>query len=272
MSDSATTYLYMNHIEKMKTVIVGAGNVATHIAKTLASHNCAPAQIWSRHADTAAALARQVGSKAVARFEDIDTDADVYIISVADQALEGVIKDLCRHCPKGVFVHTAGTMSMDLFEGECNHYGVLYPMQTFSKDKALDFKKVPCFVEASDQMAYEAIMQLANTLSDNVHRLEGKDRKWLHVAAVFACNFANACYTMAERILKEHGLDFDVMLPLVDETTAKLHSLSPVEAQTGPAVRNDHNVMNRHMEMLKDSPDMQAVYRTMSEIIMNSKK
>ena len=271
-SDSATTYLYMNHIEKMKTVIVGAGNVATHIAKTLAAHNCAPAQIWSRHADTAAVLAREVGSKAVARFEDIDTDADVYIISVADQALEGVIKDLCRCCKQGFFVHTAGTMSMDLFEGECNHYGVLYPMQTFSKDKALDFKKVPCFVEASDQMAYETIMQLANTLSDNVHRLEGKDRKWLHVAAVFACNFANACYTMAERILKEHGLDFDVMLPLVDETTAKLHSMSPVEAQTGPAARNDHNVMNRHMDMLKDNADMQAIYRMMSEIIMNSKK
>ena len=111
----------MNHIEKMKTVIVGAGNVATHIAKTLAAHNCAPAQVWSRHADTAAVLAREVGSKAVARFEDIDTDADVYIISVADQALEGVIKDLCRCCKQGFFVHTAGTMSMDLFEGECNH-------------------------------------------------------------------------------------------------------------------------------------------------------
>ncbi|WP_440423634.1 Rossmann-like and DUF2520 domain-containing protein [Prevotella merdae] len=264
--------IYINHIEKMKTVIVGAGNVATHIAKTLAAHNCAPVQIWSRHADTAAVLAREVGSKAVARFEDIDTDSDVYIVSVADQALEGVIKDLCRCCKQGVFVHTAGTMSMDLFEGECNHYGVLYPMQTFSKDKALDFKKVPCFVEASDQMAYETIMQLANTLSDNVHRLEGKDRKWLHVAAVFACNFANACYTMAERILREHGLDFDVMLPLVDETTAKLHSMSPVEAQTGPAARNDHNVMNRHMDMLKDNADMQAVYRMMSEIIMNRKK
>mgnify|MGYP002679318283 CR=1 FL=1 len=140
---------------------------------------------------------------------------------------------------------------MELFEGKCRHYGVLYPMQTFSKDKSLDFKKVPCFVEASDQLADDAIM--------------------LHVAAVFACNFSNACYTMAERILQAHGLSFDVMLPLVDETTAKLHSLSPVEAQTGPAVRNDHNVMNRHKDMLKDAPDMQAVYQMMSEIIMNSK-
>ena len=255
----------------MKIVIIGAGNVATHIAKALAAHNLAPAQIWSRHANTAAALAGQVGSQAVANIEDIDTDADIYVISVTDQALEQVITGLCAHCRQGVFVHTAGTMPMELFEGKCRHYGVLYPMQTFSKDKSLDFNKIPCFVEASDQLADDAIMQVTNLLSDNVHRLAGKDRKWLHVAAVFACNFSNACYTMAERILQAHGLSFDVMLPLVDETTAKLHSLSPVEAQTGPAARNDHNVMNRHKDMLKDAPDMQAVYQMMSEIIMNSK-
>ena len=161
---------------------------------------------------------------------------------------------------------------MQIFEGRAEHYGVMYPMQTFTKRKQLDFKVIPCFVEASDNETLKVVKEFAALLSDNVYELSGDDRRWLHVAAVFACNFSNACCSMASRILKEHGLDFSVMLPLVDETMRKLHSLSPEEAQTGPAVREDYNVMGRHLDMLDNELELKNVYNIMSNIIIENKK
>lgn len=250
-----------------RIVIVGAGNVATHIARTLAEKGCTPVQVWSRSEESASALAEQVGCEYVTCMDNILDEADAFIISVADRALPDVIDSLCRKNRRGVFIHTAGTMPMQLFEGHADHYGVLYPMQTFSKQKLLDFSEVPCFIEASDNMALDEVRQVAGMLSKRVYELSSDNRRWLHVAAVFACNFTNACYTMAARILEEHGLDFSMMLPLVDETTRKLHSLRPADAQTGPAARGDHNVMNKHLEMLDNHADLQDIYKIMSEEI-----
>lgn len=255
-----------------RIVMIGAGNVATHIARTLVSVGCAPIQVWSRSENSARMLASEIGCGAVTDIDRVVSDADIYIISVADKALENVIMQLCGCHAKGVFVHTAGTMPMQLFEGRAEHYGVLYPMQTFSKQKKLDFSVVPCFVEASDEGALAVVRRLARLLSNRVYELSGDDRRWLHVAAVFACNFTNACCGMAARLLAEHGLDFSVMLPLVDETTRKLHTLTPAEAQTGPAARCDRNVMDSHLAMLKGEGDLQEVYRMMSEMIMKQKK
>lgn len=251
----------------MKTILIGAGNVATSLAKSLALQGCAPAQIWSRTLVSAEALATAVGSRATADWREVDTDADLYIVAVKDSAMAEVIDNLCTHCNTGIFVHTAGTMSMNLFLGKAEHYGVLYPMQTFSKRKEVDFKQVPCFVEASDENTLNTIMQFAQQLSDNVRFLKEADRQWLHVAAVFACNFANACNAMAAEVLECHGLDFSVMLPLVDETVAKLHRLSPREAQTGPASRGDAIVAGRHLEMLAGNERLSEAYRVMSEYI-----
>ena len=256
----------------MKTVIVGAGNVATHVALALAGIGEPPEQIWSRTADSAAELAERTGSRAVTDMADIMDDADMYIVAVKDSAMSSVIDRLCDGRRKGVFVHTAGTMSMKLFEGRCEHYGVLYPMQTFSKNKALDFSGIPCFVEASDTDTLTKIRAVADKLSRRVYELEESERRWLHVAAVFACNFSNACYAMAADILQKHGIDFGVMLPLIDETTAKLHSLTPSEAQTGPAVREDHNVMDKHLDMLAGDGRLQDVYRMMSDVIIGNKR
>ena len=247
--------------------MVGAGNVATHIAQALTDGGMCPVQVWSRSEESATALASRIGSVSVTDINDIVSDADIYIISVADNALAEVIGRLCRNHHHGVFLHTAGTMPMDLFDGKAQHYGVLYPMQTFSKRKPLDFSEIPCFVEASDVLSLTAIKHIAGVLSNRVYELAGDDRRWLHVAAVFACNFSNACCAMAARLLEEHGLDFSMMLPLVDETTRKLHSLNPADAQTGPAARGDENVMDRHLSMLADHPDLQAIYKMISEEI-----
>lgn len=255
----------------MKIVMIGAGNVATNIAKTLAKIGETPTQIWSRTLASAEALAGTVDSCATSDWNSVMKDADVYIVSVKDDAMLGVIEQLCSRCKHGVFVHTAGTMSMSLFTGKAEHYGVLYPMQTFSKQKEVNFRTIPCFVEASDQQTLDIIMELARRLSDNVRELKEADRKWLHIAAVFSCNFANVCNTMAAKILERHGLDFNVMLPLLDETVAKLHRLHPKEAQTGPASRGDVGVVGKHLALLEGDKELSAVYSVLSDYILKNR-
>ena len=146
--------------------MIGAGNVATHICKTLASKDCTLVQIWSRTLKSASELASLTGCEPVTSFADIERDADIYIISVVDSALDGVVAQLCAECRNGVFVHTAGSMPMQIFEGRAEHYGVMYPMQTFTKRKQLDFKVIPCFVEASDNETLKVVKEFAALRSE----------------------------------------------------------------------------------------------------------
>jgi predicted short-subunit dehydrogenase-like oxidoreductase (DUF2520 family) len=152
-------------------------------------------------------------------------------------------------------------MPLSVFDGYTQHGGVLYPMQTFSMEREVDFRAIPLFIEGADAR----IRQLAESISEHVYELSSDDRKYLHLAAVFACNFANHCYTLAAEVLEKKGLPFDVMLPLVDETARKVHELHPKEAQTGPAIRGDKNVMAAQAALLDSR--MQAIYNLMSESI-----
>ena len=253
--------------KNMNVIMIGAGNVATQMALRLKEKGYAPLQVWSRTEESAKMLAEQTGSEPVTDFEDIRTDADVYIISVKDDALQDVAEKLGRKPRRGIVIHTAGSMAMDILEKSCRHYGVIYPMQTFTKAKSVDFGRIPCFIEASDAEALKTIKELAGILSDHVYEMSSEERQWLHVAAVFACNFANCCFGMADDILRRHGLDFGVMLPLVEETVSKLHTLKPADAQTGPARRKDMNVINKHIGMLENTAE-KDVYRMISELIM----
>ncbi len=251
----------------MRIVIIGAGNVATHFALALSQAGMPPTQIWSRTMESAQTLAERVGCRATNCLDDIIADADACIISVKDRYVRDIADRVCRERPKTVFMHTSGSVGMDVLDGLSDNCGVLYPMQTFSKDKALDFKKIPCFVEGNNEASRETIMKLASTISDNVHYMTSDDRKWLHLAAVFACNFSNACYVIADGILRRNGLDFTVLRPLIEETVSKLGTLAPIDAQTGPAVRGDQNIMDSQAAMLADNESLQKLYIKMSEII-----
>lgn len=251
----------------MRIVIIGAGNVATHFALALSQAGMPPTQIWSRTMESAQTLAERVGCRATNCLDDIIADADACIISVKDRYVRDIADRVCRERPKTVFMHTSGSVGMDVFDGLNDNCGVLYPMQTFSKDKALDFKKIPCFVEGNNEASRETIMKLASTISDNVHYMTSDDRKWLHLAAVFACNFSNACYVVADGILRRNGLDFTVLRPLIEETVSKLGTLAPIDAQTGLAVRGDQNIMDSQAAMLADNESLQKLYIKMSEII-----
>lgn len=250
----------------MKIVLIGAGNLATHLGKALHAAGHDMVQVFSRTMQSAETLASLLDAEPLTDMAQVRDDADVYIFSVKDSALEQLISQLCGG-EKKVFLHTAGSMPMSVFREKALHYGVLYPMQTFSKQREVDFSIIPCFIEANDEFALKQIEGLAGQISHRVFQLSSEDRKYLHLSAVFACNFANHCYAASQELLQQHGIPFDVMLPLIDETAAKVHGMTPKEAQTGPAVRYDENVIDKQIQLLENQPYFQKIYDCMSKSI-----
>lgn len=271
----------------MKIVLIGAGNLATHLGKALHAAGHDMVQVFSRTMQSAETLASLLDAEPLTDIAQVRDDADVYIFSVKDSALVQLVAQLCRHEADGlvedgavnalrkakkgeherVFLHTAGSMPLSVFKGMAQHYGVLYPMQTFSKQREVDFSIIPCFVEANDEFAQKQIEGLAREISGRVYQLSSEDRKYLHLSAVFACNFANHCYAISQELLEEHGIPFDVMLPLINETAAKVHEMKPKDAQTGPAVRYDENVIGKQSKLLENHPHFKKVYDSMSKSI-----
>ena len=203
--------------------------------------------------------------------DGLPLEADVFIIAVKDDALPEVISRVAQGREDQLIAHTAGSLPLSLFEGKTKQYGVFYPMQSFSKERRVDFRQIPLFLEASDDASLATLHALAATISDSVYELTTSERKYLHLAAVFACNFANHCYALAADVLSQHGLPFSVMLPLVDETARKVHQLSPREAQTGPAIRHDETVMAMQSQLLADEPLKQQIYELLSMSIGKEK-
>lgn len=256
----------------MRIAIIGAGRVATNLAPALQEGGAEVVEVWSRSRASAEALARRLCCRySCGDLDDVTRDADLYIIAVTDSALPGIVSRLHVGREQALMVHTAGSMPMSVF-ADAGHEraGVFYPMQTFSKERAVDFTKVHFFVEAVMPGDISLLMELALSLTRNgdfVHLSDAPLRRRLHLAAVFACNFLNHCCTLSADILAEEGLDFSVMLPLVDETVAKLHELTPREAQTGPAVRHDANVTGLQRAMLTSRPELQQIYTIMTNSI-----
>ena len=253
----------------MKIVLIGAGNVATHLGIALQKAGCLILQVYSRTEESASALAASLSVDYTIVPDEIRRDADLYIVALKDAVLRQLAPVLVKGREQALFVHTAGSMSMDLWKGLVKRYGVLYPMQTFSKQREVDFNTVPFFIEASAPAEVELLRMVAVRLSPKVYEVTSGQRRCLHLAAVFACNFANHMYALSSHILEKQGISFEVMLPLIDETAGKVHELSPTQAQTGPAVRYDENVISKHLEMLADEESLQELYEKISKSIHN---
>lgn len=248
----------------MKIVFIGSGNVATHLALAFKQAGQTLSQIWSRHMAHAVALANQVGAEAIDDLTAIDPTADLYLISIKDEAiaaLTGYLKGL-----QGVVAHTSGSTAMDVLNS-LNHYGVFYPLQTFSKHKALDLSNIPICLEAGSGEALVILEQASALISTSSYRVDSEQRKILHLAAVFACNFSNHLYQIGYSILEQHGLDFALLKPLIMETALKVQNAVPFEVQTGPAIRQDETTMTRHLSLLADRPELQDIYKTLSNSI-----
>lgn len=271
----------MGEAARQRVVVLGAGRVATHLVPALIGAGYRVEQVWSRTATSAHALAQPLGVPYTDDLDAIAPDADIYIACVADGALPEVARRLCQrlkaHSQQPIanpplLLHTAGSVPMDVWrEAGAQRYGILYPLQTFSKERQVDMREVSLFVEASDADTLSAVESLAQRLSGKVFRADSRRRALLHVAAVFACNFTNAMYAVAHQLLATDDIPFEVLLPLIDETAAKVHALAPREAQTGPAVRGDEAVMQAHLDRLASTPDLQAIYAQISRMIAEAR-
>ncbi|WP_299580003.1 Rossmann-like and DUF2520 domain-containing protein [Mucilaginibacter sp.] len=253
----------------MRITIIGSGNVATHLAAAFKNAGHRIAQVYSRDMHNASLLAYHVGAEAIDDLDQINPETDIFIISVKDDVIKSIAEALTKHGK--LIVHTSGATDLQAISAFTNNAGVFYPLQTLSKNKEVDFFTVPLCIEGADDNITRQLVELAQTVSNNVYRVNSEQRKILHLAAVFACNFPNYLYNIAQQLLAEHDMGFEMLRPLILETAQKVQTHLPAEVQTGPAVRNDENTMAAHLQMLNNEPDLKAIYSLLSqEIIKNN--
>ena len=249
-----------------KVVLIGSGNVATHLGQALFANGVEILQVWSQSLANATVLSRKIGSQSISVMSEVVSNADAYIFSVKDDALIKVLGQF-PHRNK-VLLHTAGSMAAEVLSPFSPYYGVLYPFQTFSKAKEIEFKDIPILIEASDEAVMKMLRELTEGISSKVIVAASEQRKYLHIAGVFACNFTNHLYTIAKKVLTDNDLEFDLIKPLIAETAQKALLHSPHSVQTGPAVRKDTAILESHLEMLEGNPDLQSLYALLSDSIM----
>ncbi|MGZ3873982.1 MAG: Rossmann-like and DUF2520 domain-containing protein [Mucilaginibacter sp.] len=253
----------------MRITLIGSGNVATHLAAAFKNAGHRLVQIYSRDLQHAALLAYHVGAEAIADLNQINPETDIFIISVKDDAIKAMAEALIRH--EKLIVHTSGATDLKDLTALTAHAGVLYPLQTLSKNKEVDFYTVPLCIEGADEPITQRLEELARTISNHVYRVDSAQRKILHLAAVFACNFPNYLYHVAQDLLAEHGMEFEMLRPLILETAQKVQTHLPSEMQTGPANRNDETTMAAHLQMLHNEPALQVIYGLLSQEIIKNK-
>jgi predicted short-subunit dehydrogenase-like oxidoreductase (DUF2520 family) len=250
----------------MKIVIIGAGNLATHLALALQNAGFELIQVYSRSEAPAAALAGLLQTRYVTDIAGLSLEASLYIIAVNDDSVPPLIDRL--PLAGQLVVHTAGSIPMDVFYGKLQNYGVIYPLQTFSKSRPVDFTEIPVFLEANTPENLQVIRNVAGTLSKKIYDADSAERMYVHMAAVFGCNFVNYLYDLSAQIVNRAGFGFEILSPLLLETAGKaIASGDPKKVQTGPAVRNDCNVMQKHLALLAGFPRWKEVYALLSKRI-----
>ena len=248
-----------------KVAIVGSGNVAWHLARALEDSGHFITDIYSRRLAHAKELAARLYDTQITDSLDLsESDAEIFLIAVSDDAVEPVAATLSVP-PYAIVAHTSGTQPMEPLTRYHENSGIFYPLQTFTKGISMDLKQVPICVEAVHESTRKILFKLAESISSEVYHINSADRKVLHVAAVFACNFSNHMLSIAQDILEDHDLDFELLQPLIVETVNKALAVGPMEAQTGPAQRGDDQVLKDHVKFLKYDPAYRKIYKLLSE-------
>lgn len=247
----------------IKVILLGSGNVATHLFQAFSKvSEVEVVQIFSR--TISKDFSESIQTSDFSQF----LEADVYIICVSDNAISSVSNQL--QFENRLVVHTSGSTDFDVLDAK-NKRGVFYPLQTFSKNKPVDFTAIPICLETENPSDYKILEKLGNSISNFVTKIDGKQRKALHVSAVFVCNFTNHLYQIGNEICKENNIPFHILQPLIEETAQKIKSLTPQEAQTGPAVRNDSKTIEKHIDFLTDSTQKE-IYKILTKSIQNVEK
>lgn len=248
-----------------RVCVIGAGNVATHMALAL-SKTARVAQICARNIEHARSLAAKLGNDATASSTDeLLPDADFYIIAANDDSIAEIASSTPSY--PGIWTHTSGSVPVSVFEGKKDRFGSFYPLQTFSKDVDVDFRRVPMFIEGSDTDTRDELLALARGISDSVELADSARRKALHLAAVFACNFANLMWLDADTLMRREGLTVNYLTPLLEVTLQKLRDATPRDAMTGPARRGDLAVMRSQLSALPT--ELKDTYALLSQRILD---
>lgn len=251
----------------MRISIVGSGRVATHLAQALNEYDHLWVDVCSRQYNHAEQLANVIGARALTNVCDLNTNIDLLIIAVADQAIRDVVAQL-DISSNFLVVHTSGSTDLKVISDRIQHAGVLYPLQTFSLESSVDWAVVPIFIEANSVGQGDILKALARQLSEQVYEYSSAQRLSLHLAAVFACNFSNYCYDIAHQVVRSQSVDFKLLSPLILATAHKAVQVDPVVAQTGPAMRHDEVILQQHQVFLQQyMPNHAQLYQLLSEQI-----
>ena len=243
--------------------IIGGGNVATHLTKAFSKTKAVSlVQVYARNIQQIKHLKEDV---AITNSLELLMDADVYIIAVSDDAISEVSSKIDKK--NSLIVHTSGSASLDSLKNK-GRKGVFYLLQSFSKDKTVNFNEIPFCLEAENEEDLKILEKLATSIGKKIYSINSKQRKTLHVAAVFVNNFTNNMYTIGADICEEHQVPFEILHPLIKETVQKITTLNPREAQTGPAIRNDQKTIQNHLELL--NKEQQEIYQLITKSIQRN--
>ncbi|GMQ26075.1 DUF2520 domain-containing protein [Algoriphagus sp. oki45] len=256
---------------KFKIALIGAGNVAWQLAPALEDAGHEITEVYSRDLAKAIEVTERVYS-AEAK-DDLDfseSKAQIFILAVKDSAIPEVADAVIL--PEGsILVHTSGTMPLDILGySSASFTGIFYPLQSFTKGKKIDMDDVPFLLEAKDEETLQKLKKVAKSLSPLVYTVRSKDRKAVHIAAVFASNFSNHMIRIAEEIMRRQGLDFEMLKPLIIETISKSLQMGAKKAQTGPAVREDYETLEEHFKFLNYNEQVAEIYRLISQDIIDA--
>ncbi|MGJ1264672.1 Rossmann-like and DUF2520 domain-containing protein [Sphingobacterium spiritivorum] len=246
----------------MKIVILGSGNVANHFALRFDQLGYQIVQVYSRHKANAQALALRFNAIATDDLNTVDPLADLYVIAVSDEAIPEVAAHLSNDI-NGIVVHTSGATDLSILQAFM-HSGVLYPVQSISKNIETDFTQIPIGVEASSTSTMESLWKIAKALSHRAFECNSKQRMALHVSAVIVNNFSNILYQLSYEMMQDNNLSFELLLPIIQETAKKVQNKPPIDGQTGPAIRNDNITINKHLNFLRENPPLQTIYQQLT--------
>lgn len=261
--------VYISHVA-YRIAILGTGNVAWHLARVLENAGHIIAHIYDRNSEKAQKFGMDYFNASTGNSLNLSgINAHIFILAISDDSIEEVATNLSLP-PNAILCHTSGSKPLkSLGYSPTENIGVFYPLQTFSKGKAVDFQNIPICIEAENKYTLEALRELGNSISAKTKEISSQQRKAIHLAAVFACNFTNHMFTVAQSILQNQEMELDLLRPLIVETLNKSFEIGPERAQTGPAIREDLKTLDLQFELLKDDSELAEIYRLISQHIID---
>jgi predicted short-subunit dehydrogenase-like oxidoreductase (DUF2520 family) len=264
-----TSILYLSEnisLEQLRISFVGAGRVSGNFCRQIFNAGCKIQKIVSRTEKSSRTLALLYNAVWSPDPDFADT-SDIIITAVPDDSLKEVLSRI-RCSDDTLVAHTAGSLGLEVFTANIKHKGVFYPLQTFSNDRKIEFTGLPFLLEASDSFTSGTLKRLGELMGGKVYFVDAERRRMLHVAAVFVCNFTNYMLTAGDQVIKKAGFPFEVLYPLINETILKAIEIGPVKSQTGPALRIDKGTIEKHIDLLSFSPELQRLYKEVTKSII----